>query len=190
MKASDKYPVNLLREKLPKEVKVSEQNLKENPPTSEVETRSPSQVLQELWTNSLNPLCEAIEHLQSDFDGLQNKLAELTSRPDEKEIEQKGLERGREGVAEGFENNELIGELEPIAQRIFKAIQSQGYDIVPQEKPAEEVEEAEPEEIETELPTPPYLHIISLEAREKLPEEERRKYFGWTDSKFAKMVEE
>ena len=76
------------------------------------------------------------------------------------EIEQKGFERGLEGVASGFENNELIGKLEPIAQRIFKAIQSQGYDIVPQEKQAEEVGEAETEAIETELPIPPYLHII------------------------------
>ena len=134
----------------------------------------------------MKPYGEAIEQLQSNFDGLQNELAELTSRPDEKEIEQQGLERGLERVAWGFENNDLIGELEPIAQRIFKAIRSQGYDIVPQEK---QVEEAETEEIETELPEPPYLHIISAEDREKLPEEEQRKYFGWADGKVAKLVE-
>ena len=168
-----------------KEVKMSE-NPNKDQPINEVVEKSPSEQLQELLTNSLNPLCDKIEHLQSNFDGLQNELAELTSRPDEKEIEQQGLERGLERVAWGFENNDLIGELEPIAQRIFKAIRSQGYDIVPQEK---QVEEAETEEIETELPEPPYLHIISAEDREKLPEEEQRKYFGWADGKVAKLVE-
>ena len=186
MKASDKYPVNLLREKFPKkEVKMSEQNPEENQPTNEGKETSPREVIQELLTNSLKPLSDRMEQLE----GKIGEFIEHTNPLDEGEIEQKGFERGLEGLASGFENNELIGELEPIAQRIFQAIQSQGYDIVPQEKPAEEVEEAETEEIETELPEAPYLHIISLEDREKLPEEERRKYFGWGDGKVAKMVE-
>ena len=165
-----------------KEVKMGNENLEQR--VQELEQA------EELKTQVLEKLVEKADQHQATLNDLKNSLGEPATNPlDEGEIEHKGFERGLEGVASGFENNELIGELEPIAQRIFKAIQSQGYDIVPQEKQAEEVGEAETEAIETELPIPPYLHIISLEAREKLPEEERKNYFGWADNKFARLVE-
>ena len=133
---------------------------------------------EELKTQVLEKLVEKADQHQATLNDLKNSLGEPATNPlDEGEIEQKGFERGLEGVASGFENNELIGELEPIAQRIFQAIQSQGYDIVPQEKPAEEVASGKDEE----RPELPYLHII---------DEPREGYTPWREGKFAKMVEE
>lgn len=124
---------------------------------------------------------ELKSYSDSKFEELGARLVEHTNQPDEGGVEQRGFKRGQEGVVSGFENNNLVGELEPIARRIFDAIRSQGYDIVPKEQLAEVTGEAETEEgKDGETPEPPYLHIIDH------PEEG---YFPWTEGRFAKIVE-
>ena len=183
MKFSDLNPFRKLKKK---GGKMGDEKLEQR--VQEVEESQAA--LAEKVGNLAATLSELKSYLDSKFEELGAGLVEHTNQPDEGEVEQRGFKRGQEGVVLGFENNALVGELEPIARRIFAAIRSQGYDIVPKEQLAEATGEAETEEgKDGETPEPPYLHIISSEERMKLPEDERKQYFDWPENKFAKIVE-
>ena len=174
MKLSDLNPFKKLKKK---GVKMGDEKLEQR--VQEVEESQAA--LAEKVGNLAATLPELKSYLDSKFEELGAGLVEHTNQPDEAEVEQRGFKRGQEVVVSGFENNNLVGELEPIARRIFDAIRSQGYDIVPKEQSAEATGEAETEEgKDGETPEPPYLHIIDH------PEEG---YFPWTEGRFAKIVE-
>ena len=177
-----KNQFNPLKNQNKKEVKMSEENLEERVQGLEQ--------AQELLAQKVNTLPELKNYLDKKFEELGTSLIELANRPDEGEVEQRGVKRGQEMVVSAFENNALVGELEPIARRIFDAIRSQGYDIVPKGQLTEATGETETkEEKAKEAPEPPYLHIIGEEDLIKLPDEQRKEYSPWTESKFARLVE-
>ncbi len=129
------------------------------------------------------------EYWDGKFEELGAKLVELTNHPDEGEVEQLRNEvvQLRQSTAErfvsAFERAELNPGEDQYAQRIFDAISSKGYDIVPAGRLAEATGEAEG------IPEPPYLHIIDEERWGKLSDEERKGYSPWTGGKFARLVE-
>ena len=126
------------------------------------------------------------EYLDGKFEELGTKFVELASRPDEGEIEQRGFKQGLEEVALAFEKNAVEGEIEPIGRRIYNAFAREGL----LKKTEEQVEEVETGEGETEeLPEAPYLHILGEKEWEKLSDEERKFYFGWTLGKYARLIE-
>ena len=174
MKLSDLNPLRRLKKK---EVKMGDEKLEQR--VQEVEESQAA--LAEKVGNLAATLPELKGYLDSKFEELGNRLVEHTNQLDEGEVEQRGIKHCQEAIAEAFEKNALVGELEPIARRIFDAVRSQGYDIVPKEQLAEATAEAETEEgKDGGTPEPPYLHIIDH------PEEG---YFPWTEGRFAKIVE-
>jgi len=191
MKALDWNPANLLKETVSKkEVKMGDENLEQR--VQELEQS------EELKSQVLGKLMEKVDQHQATLSDLKNsldsKIEELGARlvelainlPDEEEIEQRGFRRGLEEVASAFEWNAVEGEFEPIGRRIYNCFARAGL-LKGIEWP---IEEAEAEEGEAEeLPEPPYLHVIGQDDWEKLADEERKLYFGWSDGKVARLVE-
>jgi predicted nuclease with TOPRIM domain len=175
MKLSDLNPFKKLKKK---EVKMSEKNLEQRVQELE-QVQGKLGEGQEKLASAFN---ELKPYWDSKFEELGTRLVEHTNQPDEGEVEQRGFKRGQEEVVSAFENNTLMGELQPIAQRIFNAIRKAGYDIKPHEELAE-VNQGE------EAPEPPYLHIIDQEKLDQLPDEERNEYSPWTEGRFARIVE-
>lgn len=196
MKALNLNPFNLLRQKYPKkEVKMGGDNLEQRVQELEQKQKLLAQGAQEIeqaqvvlaQREDTSPGLRS--YLDSKFEEIEARVAQLTPRSDDEEIEQRGfkqgVEVGREEVASAFEKNAIEGEIEPIARRIHRAYEREGL-LKDAEEPLVEKEigaEAE------ELPDPPYLHVLDEEDLAKLSDEEQKLYFGWTPGKRARLVE-
>ena len=183
MKLSDLNPFNRLKKR---EVKMGKDNEDTKELTLEVLQEGLSKEIEarealgaKVEQNSAQLSSESSEGEQpKEIEQLKGRIAEL------EQAEPSLKQQGAEEFVKSFEVNKV--EDNELAQRIFTAIRGAGYDI----EPHEELAEVSSEQEEGEEPEKPYLHILDQEGLNKLPEEERKEYFPWTEKgKYARMVE-